>query len=133
MGDRAVIGFRDNLQTPTIFIYQHWVDGEQSNVLARALEASRPRWGDDSYATRICISQIIGDQWNSELGYGIYVGGTSHGADYHHILVVDWSRSMVMVCRNNDSDSVIGEVSFDDFLLHPQTAVSDILDSELIS
>jgi hypothetical protein len=63
------------------------------------------------------------------LGYGIYVGGTSHGADYEFILVVDWSRNVVMVCLNNDSDTVIGETSFDDFLLHPPTAVSDILDS----
>lgn len=129
MGDRAVIGFRDNAETPTIFIYQHWVDGDQSNVLARALEASRSRWGDDSYATRICFSQIVGANWNGELGYGIYVGGTSHGADYEFILVVDWSRNVVMVCLNNDSDTVIGETSFDDFLLHPPTAVSDILDS----
>ncbi|MBV5279967.1 MAG: hypothetical protein J0651_01480 [Actinobacteria bacterium] len=129
MGDRAVVGFRDNLQTPTIFIYQHWVDGEQSDVLAGALNASRPRWGDNSYATRICLSQIVGANWNGELGYGIYVGDTSHGADYGYILVVDWSRKVVMVCLNSNSDEVIGELSFDDFLSHPQTAVSDILDN----
>ena len=129
MGDRAVAGFRDNPETPTIFIYQHWVNGEQSEVLAGALEASRPRWGDDSYATRICLSQIIGENWNGELGYGIYVGGTSHGADYGHVLIVDWSRKMVMVCDNDNSDLVIGEISFDDFLLRPQATVSDILHS----
>lgn len=130
MGDRAVVGFRDNLKTPTIFIYQHWVNGEQSDVLAGALNASRSRWGDNSYATRICLSQIVGESWNGELGYGIYVGGTSHGADYNYVLVVDWSRMVVMVCLNSDSDTVIGEISFDDFLMHPQTAVSDILNSE---
>lgn len=129
MGDRAVTGFRETPESPTIFIYQHWVNGDQCDVLASALEASRPRWKDDSYATRICLSQIIGESWSGELGYGIYASGTSHGADYYYILVVDWSRMVVMVCRNDDSDSVIGELSFDDFLLHPQTAVSDILDS----
>ncbi len=129
MGDRAVTGFRETPESPTIFIYQHWSGSEQCDVLARALEASRSRWGDDSYATRICLSQIVGDSWKGELGYGIYAGGTSHGADYDYILVVDWSRMVVMVCHNNDSDTVIGEISFDGFLLHPPTAVSDILDS----
>jgi hypothetical protein len=129
MGDRAVVGFRDNAETPTIFIYQHWAGGDQIGILGRALEMSRPRWRDDSYATRICISQIIGDAWNSELGYGIYVGGTSHGADYGYILIVDWSRMVVMACLNSDSDTVIGEMSFDEFLLHPQTAVADILNN----
>lgn len=131
MGDRAVIGFRNNSETPTIFIYQHWVGGNQSDVLARALEASRPRWGDDSYATRIALSNIVGENWNGELGYGIYVGETAHGADYEYILVVDWARKAVMVCLNDDSDKVIGEASFDDFLLHPQTAVSDIVETPL--
>lgn len=129
MGDRAVVGFRDNPETPTIFIYQHWVNGDQNDVLAGALNASRSRWGDNSYATRICLSQIIGENWNGELGYGIYVGGTSHGADYGYILIVDWSRMVVMVCRNDNSDEVIGELSFDDFLFHPQTAVNDTLGS----
>lgn len=125
MGDRAVAGFRAKESDPIIFIYQHWVGGDQSEVLASALEAARPRWGDDSYATRICLSQLIGDQWNSELGYGIYVGGTSHGADYNQILIVDWSRKIVMVCDNDNSDNVVGEISFDDFIANPQVQVAN--------
>jgi hypothetical protein len=132
MGDRAVVGFRENSETPTIFIYQHWVNGEQSVVLAKALEASRPRWRDASYATRICLSQIIGDSWNGELGYGIYVGGTSHDADYGYIFVVDWSRMVVMVCSNNDSEKVFGEISIEDFILQREMAVNQTMEKFFI-
>ena len=125
MGDRAVAGFISKPSTPTIFIYQHWVGGDQSEVLASALEAARPRWGDDSYATRICISHLIGDQWSSETGYGIYADGTQHGADYNQILIVDWSRKMVMVCENDNSDNVVGEISFDEFIANPQVQVAN--------
>jgi hypothetical protein len=125
MGDRAVAGFRSKPSSPTIFIYQHWVGGDQSEVLASALEAARPRWGDDSYATRICISHLIGDQWSSETGYGIYADSTQHGADYNQILIVDWSRKMVMVCENDNSDNVVGEISFDEFIANPKVQVAD--------
>lgn len=30
-----------------------------------------PRWGDGTYATRIFISQIIGNEWDKETGFGI--------------------------------------------------------------
>lgn len=116
MGDRAVAGFRAKASDPTIFIYQHWSGYDQSARLANAINTARPRWGDDSYATRIALSQLVGDDWNQELGYGIYVGGTSHGADYSFILVVDWEMREVLVCDNDNSDRVIEAISFEDFI-----------------
>ena len=116
MGDRAVAGFRANSTSPTIFIYQHWSGYDQSAKLAKAIESARPRWNDDSYATRIALSQLVGDDWNQELGYGIYVGGTSHGADYSYCLVVDWTSREVLICDNSNSDDVIETISFDDFI-----------------
>lgn len=125
MGDRAVAGFRAKSGDPTIFIYQHWVRGTQEQVLANALEAARPRWGDDSYATRICISQIVQDDWASETGYGIYVGGDKHGADYDHILIVEWESREVIVADNEDSDFEVARISFDDFLSDPIVSVAN--------
>jgi hypothetical protein len=66
---------------------------------------------------------LIGDDWNQELGYGIYVGGTSHGADYSYILVVDWSKREVLVCDNDNSDRVIEAISFDDFISNHEVLV----------
>jgi len=125
MGDRAVAGFRSK-NSETIFIYQHWVAGAQEEVLAQALDAARPRWGDDSYATRICLSQIVGDRWTAETGYGIYVGGTSHGADYDHILIVDWDKRQVIVADNDDSDNEVARLSFDEFISEPVVSVANV-------
>jgi hypothetical protein len=123
MGDRAVAGFRTNSSEPTIFIYQHWSGYDQSEKLAKALEASRPRWGDDSYATRIALSQMVGEEWSQELGYGIYVGGTSHGADYSYILVVEWATKKVLVCENDNSDTIVEEIDFEDFISNHEVLV----------
>lgn len=125
MGDRAVAGFRAKSGEPTIFLYQHWVRGAQEQVLADALSRAQVRWGDDSYATRICLSQMIGDEWNQELSYGVYVGGTSHGADYDHILIVEWESREVIVADNADSDIEVARISFDEFISDPILSVAN--------
>ena len=57
---------------------------------------SSPRWNDPSYATRIAISQIIGDNWNSEYGFGIYTGKEYVGDnEYSDVLVVNWKERNV--------------------------------------
>jgi hypothetical protein len=126
MGDRAVAGFRAKSGDPTIFIYQHWVRGEQSQVLADALQRAEVRWGDDSYATRICLSQMIGEDWNQELSYGVYVGGTSHGADYDYILIVEWDSRVVIVAENENSDNEVARIPFAEFIANPAVSVADV-------
>ena len=123
MGDRAVAGFRAKSATPTMFLYQHWSGEEQNRWFAEALGAARPRWSDDSYATRIMVSQLVGDQWTSETGFGLYVGGTSHGADYNYILIADFEKQMVLVCENDNSDNVLAEISFDDYISNYEVLV----------
>ena len=127
MGDRAVAGFREKSAKPeqTIYIYQHWCGGNQEQSLAHALEKARGRWNDPSYATRICISQLVGEYWNDETGYGLYVGDTKHGADYFHILVVDWEAQKVLVCDNDDSNTIIDEFTFEEFIENPNVMVAN--------
>ena len=82
MGDRANFGFKadgDNV----INLYGHWAGAYRYQLVAQALEASRSRWQDNGYATRIAIST-----WNllkrqkyhfSFLGvHLIYVQPTTH-------------------------------------------------------
>ena len=123
MGDRAVAGFRAKSATPTIFLYQHWSGEEQNRWFAEALGAARPRWSDDSYATRIMVSHLVGDQWTSETGFGLYVGGTSHGADYNYILIADFEKQMVLICDNDNSDNVLAEVPFDEYIKNYEVIV----------
>lgn len=89
MGDRANFGFRENAEAPIVFLYGHWAGYQMLSRLANAVAVARPRWTDPGYATRICISQIIGEDWNQEYSYGIYVDQI--GDNEHSIPVIDWN------------------------------------------
>jgi hypothetical protein len=66
---------------------------------------------------------MVGDDWSGELGYGIYAGGTSHGADYNYILVADLEKQVVLVCENDNSDNVLAEIDFEDFISNYEVLV----------
>ena len=89
MGDRANFGFvQPNGQT--VVLYGHWAGHQMLGKLADAVIAARPRWNDSSYATRIAISNLIGDQWNMETGWGLYVNEI--GDNEHKIAIIDWDQ-----------------------------------------
>ena len=91
MGDRANFGFRQS-NGDTIYLYGHWAGFEMMARLADAIIAANPRWHDESYATRIAISTMIGDEWDQEYGWGI---STRIGDNEHSIPVVDWEFQAV--------------------------------------
>jgi hypothetical protein len=68
--------------------------------LADAVIAARPRWTDSSYATRIAISQLIGDQWNMETGWGLQVNERSDNE--HKIAIVDWEQQTFSLHEEDD-------------------------------
>jgi hypothetical protein len=72
MGARTTWKLQQNGQE--LSLYSHW--GGESKLIdtRRALSIARPRWSDDSYAMRIFVSQIVGNDWDSELGYGLGLG-----------------------------------------------------------
>ena len=89
MGDRANFGFKDR-KGDTVYLYGHWAGHNMLANLAQAVHAARPRWTDESYATRICISQLIGEDWGQETGWGITVNELADNE--HKIPVIDWSK-----------------------------------------
>lgn len=91
MGDRANFGFRQ-ADGGTIYLYGHWAGYEMMSRLAHALDVARPRWSDESYATRICISQMVGDEWDQEYGWGI---ATYVSDNEHSVPIVDWGKQTV--------------------------------------
>jgi hypothetical protein len=93
MGNRQVWGFKSHDEAPTIYLYAHWGKADPAVTLAAALDAARPRWNDADYATRICVSQIIGEDWSDALGYGLSVD-TYAGPEYP-VLVVNWQARTV--------------------------------------
>ncbi len=57
-----------------IVLYSHWGGDSSERDFAQAISKAMARWGDDSYFTRIIVSQLINEQWDSETGFGLYVG-----------------------------------------------------------
>ena len=114
MGDRANFGFRQ-ADGDTIFLYGHWAGYGMMARLAQAIEVARPRWRDESYATRIAISNLIGEEWSQEYSWGI---STYIGDNEHSIPVVEWCTERVILysrdgLENNDIKFVM---DFDSFL-----------------
>lgn len=69
MGARTVFELQDN--NGSVFLYSHWGGDDKIFDAANALAKSQPRWEDTTYGMRMFISQIIGNDWQSETGYGI--------------------------------------------------------------
>lgn len=72
MGARINYIFKESDNRPAVVLYSHWGETEWQRDLAMALEHSKPRWIDDSYATRMMISYLIQDSVLEETGFGIY-------------------------------------------------------------
>jgi hypothetical protein len=86
IGDRANFGIRQN-DGNTIFVYGHWAGEGMLARFANALDYTQNvgRIDDPAYGTRIIISQLIGEGWSSDLGWGITV---NYIADNEHKIPV---------------------------------------------
>ena len=78
MGDRRQVIFEfgaknesTQLTEPSIILYTHWGGSALPHSFARAINAAKPRWDDESYCARIIVSQLIGERWDTETGYGL--------------------------------------------------------------
>ena len=90
MGDRANFGFTQS-NGDTIVVYGHWAGNGMLDLLARAVEKARSRWNDESYATRIAISNLIQDEWASETGWGLQVNQRSDNE--HKIPIINFDKN----------------------------------------
>jgi hypothetical protein len=73
MGARVFFNIKQDENT-WISLYSHWGEDSRHVDLAHAISKARPRWSDASYATRIIVSQLIGPEWDSETGFGLWAG-----------------------------------------------------------
>lgn len=128
MGDRITFGFRSEpKQDKTIWLYSHWCGSERYDLVAKALVASRPRWSQHDYATRIAISQIVGDAWNEETGFGISVGSAADTMpDYDEVPVINWYNRTVTL------ESLDGQVHVE-FGFEAYLSSSNIRDRGVVS
>jgi hypothetical protein len=103
MGDRANFGFKDR-KGDTIFLYGHWAGHQMLQNLADAVQVAHPRWSDESYATRICISQLISEEWASETGWGLSVNEL--GDNEHKVPVINWAAKTFTLMEQDLSAEV---------------------------
>jgi hypothetical protein len=124
MGDRANIfvidrpkAAKDDHEVTGIYLYTHWNGSEWPEMLRQALSSAnaRRRWDDESYLTRILISQLYADDHDSDTGGGVSTMLTDNS---HEIVIVDIPAQIVAFApegqetdRNNWTDSM----SFADF------------------
>ena len=94
MGDRANFGIRQ-ADGNTIFVYGHWAGYQMLARFAKAIDrADRAgRIGDDAYATRIIISDLIGEAWSNDLSWGITLNTIADNE--HKIPVYDLTTDTV--------------------------------------
>lgn len=74
MGSRTEWIIKEDNSGNAVHLYSHWGGDSKFADTKAALAKAQPRWGDNSYAARIFVSQIIGDQWASETGFGLAAG-----------------------------------------------------------
>jgi hypothetical protein len=72
-------------------------------------------WNDPAYATRICVSQIVGEQWNNELGYGLTLNSLCDNE--HSVPVVDFDKWAVTL-YDRDLSTVKFTMGLDAFVKH---------------
>ena len=75
--------------TGSLTLYSHWGGDTKFEDLAVALSKAMPRikMGDTSYALRIAISYLINDSWDSETGFGLFVGPEGGEEQYEPVEV----------------------------------------------
>ena len=91
MGARTVFEVKD--RDGSIFLYSHWGGDTKVEDAKSALTVAEPRWMDTTYGMRIFISQIIGDYWNEETGYGISAKHTFE--EQYDPMVIDFEDNTV--------------------------------------
>lgn len=114
MGDRTVIGFKANKDATPVYLYAHWGGSDRYLDVQKAVRAAQPRWDDAAYSTRIAISQIIGEYWGEETGFGISAGDDEFAApDYDDVPVIIWDERVVEIINAWDRTIVLARVPFE--------------------
>lgn len=91
MGARTNFELKD--EQGSVWLYSHWGGDSKVRDFAYALQKAESRWGDTPYAIRIAVSQLIGNDWNSETGFGL----TSYqsGEESYDTLAADFTNNTV--------------------------------------
>jgi hypothetical protein len=103
MGARINFVFKDS-GSSAVVLYSHWGETEWRRDIAMALEHSKTRWSDDSYATRMMISYLMQDSILEETGFGIFsISGPNYDMG-DTTVIIDLSNNTII----DDQGNVVG-------------------------
>jgi hypothetical protein len=71
MGARTTWKIKTNDSGAITWLYSHWGGDSKFETTKNALDLAEARWGDPTYGARIFISNVVGNAWSSETGFGI--------------------------------------------------------------
>jgi hypothetical protein len=117
MGARGNIVFKQYFGY--VGVYLHWDGHEIREKAMKAIKrvANAGRLNDEGYATRIAISEIVGDYWKDDLGYGIYVGNDIEQTiadNEFDIIVIDWNKQRLEVYNEGRYNTPKESYSFEE-------------------
>ena len=69
MGDRRMAEIRT--EEGELYVYSHWAGHQLPELARQALSAAEVRRGDDPYALRIVLDQIMASGRDQPLGWGV--------------------------------------------------------------
>lgn len=97
MGARTTWAVKTQEGDAVVWLYSHWGGESKFEDTQEALLKAEPRWSDSTYGARIFISQIVGDSWNSETGFGITTGTLEHVPfeESYDLVFVDFTRKRI--------------------------------------
>lgn len=104
MGARTTWAIKTEEDSDTvIWLYSHSGGDSKIADTKEAIANAEPRWMDPSYGARIFISNIIGDSWSRETGYGITVGKITQCPfeEEYQPIVIDFTNQTVTVSGIN--------------------------------
>lgn len=124
MGNRRVIGLRENSESNTLYVYIHWAKDDVMQITKEILEHSEKRWGDNSYANRMAVGYIMANDPLGELGFGLSINEYS-SPDNDTVPIIVWKEFKVIATKSSfhetydpfaDGDQVLYEMTFDEVL-----------------
>lgn len=119
MGDRIVYTIKQS-DGYAINLYSHWGGFDRYKALAFALDKARPRWTDETYCSRIIVSNLIGPDWSEETGFGLWAGNGQG-----EILAGDYPDIIIDLTDNTVNDET-GKHEFDEFINYHGTKLTEI-------
>ena len=95
MGARINFVFKEAASRPAVVLYSHWGETEWQRDLAMALQHSKPRWIDQTYATRMMISYLMQDCILEETGFGIYAVNDTEYDLGDSVVIIDFYNKTI--------------------------------------